>query len=89
MARRLFGALLLLSVFGYLIQFVPLLAAGAAIGIAAGSSADAVLVGGPANLILQPLFAATSLLDAALFGSFASYAYAVLTGHPLGREVTG
>ena len=86
---RLFGALLILTLIGTLLQYVPLMVVGGAIAFAAGDNAQTVMSGGPANLVIQPLFATTSLLNAALFASYASYTYAVLTNHPLGRDVTG
>jgi hypothetical protein len=75
------GALLLTYVFGAAIQYLATIAV--VLPFALMGAQD------HAYLIVQPLGAALGLLLAALFASLASYAYAVLTGHPLGREVTG
>lgn len=84
---RLFGALLFLSVIGGLIQFAVIVPVTLALG---GFGADVTaLHGAGPNLVLQPLSALMTLLSAGLFASFASYAFAVLTRHPLGRDVTG
>lgn len=84
---RLFGALLLLSVIGGLIQ----VAIAIPVTIAVGGLGDdpTALHGVWPNLVLQPLSALLALLNAGLLASYASYAFAVLTSHPLGRDVTG
>lgn len=86
---RLAGALLLLSLIGALIQYGPILTVSFVIGLVAGEDTEALLQSGFFHLMIYPLATVTGLLNAGLFASLASYAYAVLTNHPLGREVTG
>jgi len=78
---RLVGALLIVYVAAAVLQYGISLAAGLALALLGA--------GEHAYLVIQPLVAALGLLLAALFASLASYVYAILTNHPLGREVTG
>jgi len=88
---RILGALLVVSLVGSLIQAAVILVVGLAAGLASVILADgeSVLQGALFHLVVQPLVVVSALLNAALFASFASYTYAVLAGHPLGREATG
>ncbi len=86
---RLVGALIVLSFIGGLIQLVLVVPVSLVVGMAAGGEDLTGLHGAGVNLVLQPLGALAMLFNATLLASYASYAFAVLTNHPLGRDVTG
>jgi len=85
---RLVGALIVLSLIGGLIQLAVIVPVSAVVGMAVGGEDPAAMHGAGVNLVLQPLGALAMLFNAALLASYASYAFAVMTNHPLGRDVT-
>lgn len=86
---NLFCGLFFVSLVTAIVQIGLLLPVYIVFGIGSGEDAAAFINGAAANLVLQPLTAALTMLNASLLASYASYAFAVLTNHPLGRDVTG
>jgi membrane-anchored glycerophosphoryl diester phosphodiesterase (GDPDase) len=78
---RLAGALFVVEIFGYVLNYLVDAAARFLAGLMGMETS--------VDIITWPINTAIVLLNVALGASLASYAYAVLTNHPLGREVTG